>query len=262
MARRTPLPAQVLDPDADPQRAARRRPRATRPYGLRLRVALVEAQPPVERELEVPSTLHLDEVHALLQAVSGWTDSHLHRFTLGESAFAREDEQFLCPYDVQDGEDDGVPASDVRLDEVLREVGDELRYTYDYGDEWQLLLSVLEVLPEPPAVRVVGGQGAAPGEDLGGVWAWNERTDDRDGTPYDPAALARAVSGWERERLLPPPLRELRRQLGGTPGSRPSTGWSTTPSWPRGRSRSTRRPRASCCGRTRGCSTGSATASR
>jgi hypothetical protein len=108
-------------------------------------VELVGAEPEVWRRLELPSTLRLDELHGVLQAVFDWTDSHLHRFSLGEDAWGDEAEHFLCPYDVEDGEDDGVPARDVRLDEALVEAGDRLLYTYDYGDEWNHRLVVESV---------------------------------------------------------------------------------------------------------------------
>lgn len=64
---------------------------------LRLRVDLVGAKPPVWRRVEVPSTLHLDELHGLLQLLLGWTGSHVHRFALGESVWSDDGELFLCP---------------------------------------------------------------------------------------------------------------------------------------------------------------------
>ena len=54
----------------------------------------------------------------MLQAVFGWTDSHLHRFSLDSEARG-DGERYLCRDDVEEGEDHGVPASDVRFDEVL-----------------------------------------------------------------------------------------------------------------------------------------------
>ena len=63
-----------------------------------------------------------------IQAGMGWTDSHLHRFSLG-GVFDRNAEQFLCPFDVEEGEDDdGTPEQDVRLDECLADPGDVLHY--------------------------------------------------------------------------------------------------------------------------------------
>ncbi|MGO8853730.1 IS1096 element passenger TnpR family protein [Mycobacterium sp.] len=47
---------------------------------LRVRVDLAGTKPPVWRRLELASELFLDEVHEIIQAAFGWTDSHLHRF--------------------------------------------------------------------------------------------------------------------------------------------------------------------------------------
>ena len=84
--------------------ARRRRKRARLPFSVTVRVDLVDAKPPVWRRLRLPSTLRLDELHGVLQAVFGWTDGHLHRFSLGDSAWDHDSERFLCPHDVEDGE--------------------------------------------------------------------------------------------------------------------------------------------------------------
>jgi hypothetical protein len=45
-----------------------------------LRITLQEICPPIWRLVQVPDTLRLSRLHDVLQAVIGWTDSHLHRF--------------------------------------------------------------------------------------------------------------------------------------------------------------------------------------
>ena len=141
----------------------------------RIRVDLGHAEPPIWRRLDLRSDLSLDVVHQVLQVAFGWTDSHLHRFSLGGDPFDPAAQLFLCPYDVEEADDDdagGTPASDVRLDETLQEPGDVLHYIYDYGDSWELTLRLEEVLPaspDSPSAVALAGRRAAPPEDSGGA---------------------------------------------------------------------------------------------
>ncbi len=113
----------------------------------------------------------------MLQVAFGWSDSHLHRFALGSSVWDETSEKFLCPFDVEEGEDEGVPASEVRVDEVLTEADDELLYVYDYGDDWELRIRLEAVvdrgLDDEPAL-CTDGRRAAPPEDCGGIYAYDE----------------------------------------------------------------------------------------
>ncbi len=190
----------------------KRRRRAKEPFGVTVRVDLVGAKPPVWRRLVLPSTLRLDQLHGVLQAVFDWTDSHLHRFTLDDEAWG-DGEKYLCPYDVEQGEDDGVPASDVRLDEVLAAPGDVLSYLYDYGDDWHHRLVVEQVGPAVYDVRLLAGHGAAPPEDSGGVWDWDAGV----APPWDLAEAQAALAIWSATRSMPPELRTLQQHLYGTP---------------------------------------------
>ncbi len=118
------------------------------------------------------SDVGLDVFHQVLQAAFGWTDSHLHRFAIGGSPFDRNAELFLCPYDVEEGEDDGTPASEVTLDETLAEPGDVLRYCYDYGDSWDLTIALESIQPvndSAPLAVCIDGRRSAPPEDCGGL---------------------------------------------------------------------------------------------
>jgi hypothetical protein len=153
-------------------RPSRRRPRRADVVTYRVRVDLDGAAPPLWRRLELASDLHLDEVHDVLQAAIGWTDSHLHEFAAGPSRHAPDSERYLCPYSAEDEPDAGVPAHEVRLDEVLVEPGDRLFYTYDFGDDWAhtLRLEAVEArTPDAPRARCTAGRRDGPPEDCGGV---------------------------------------------------------------------------------------------
>ena len=160
------VPEPVSRPDL---RRARRRGVVV----YRVRVHLDDSDPTIWRRLDLRSNLTLDLLHQVLQVAFDWTDSHLHRFSLGGPAFDRNTQLFLCPYDVDNKEwpdDDGLPAAETRLDETLSAPGDVLYYLYDYGDNWELTLRLEEVLPaesDCPAAVVVDGERAAPPEDCG-----------------------------------------------------------------------------------------------
>lgn len=149
-----------------------RRPARDEPAMFRIRVDLDHAEPPIWRRLDLRSDLPLDVVHQVLQVAFDWSDSHLHRFSLGGQPFDQHAQFFLCPFDVEEGEDDGIPASAVRLGETLQDPGDVLHYVYDYGDSWELTLrleAVLPATPDAPSAQVVDGDRAAPPEDSGGI---------------------------------------------------------------------------------------------
>lgn len=159
---------------ARPARPELRRPPRAEVATYRVRVDLDGAAPPIWRVLDLRSDLRLNVVHQVLQTAFDWTDSHLFRFSLGGHPFDMTSQIFLCPFDVDEGEeaDDGaIPAADVRLDETLQEPGDVLQYIYDYGDSWELTLRLEEVLasaPDGPLAIAVDGGRAAPPENSGG----------------------------------------------------------------------------------------------
>jgi hypothetical protein len=154
------------------QRLSLRKPRQKEAAIFRVRVDLEHAKPPIWRRLDVRSDIGLDVFHQVLQIAFGWTDCHLHRFAIGGSPFDENSELFLCPYDVEECEDDGTPTKDATLDETLSTPGDVLRYCYDYGDSWDLRIALESVRPleesVPVAVCIVGRR-AAPPEDSGGL---------------------------------------------------------------------------------------------
>jgi len=153
---------------------SRRHPGRPDVVTYRVRVDLEGTSPPLWRRLELASDLYLDEVHAVIQAAFGWTDSHLHRFGSGPDYYSRDTEYYLCPFEVDEGET-GIPEDDVRLDEVLHDAGGRLFYCYDFGDDWQHVIKLEAVLPRDesaPRATCTGGRRPGPAEDCGGVYGY------------------------------------------------------------------------------------------
>jgi hypothetical protein len=205
-----------------------RSPRRDEVAVLRTRVDLNRAKPAIWRRLDLRSDLTLDVVHQALQDAFGWTDSHLHRFTLSADPWDPDAEQYLCAYDVEqadDGFDDDavtMPEEQVRLDEVLAVPGDVLAYVYDYGDNWDLTLRLERVLPlvdaaGPPAT-CVDGRRAAPPDDSGSIRTADDLAEVLDDPAhFDPdevnTTLARPYYAL-RERGFPPRLLSLLDVIG------------------------------------------------
>lgn len=137
--------------------------------GFRLRIDLLDSDPPIWRRLTVPADITLDRLHHVLQAAMGWTNSHLHRFEGGTSD--GETERYAVALGFMPDEDPderGVP-----LARLLSEPGDSMLYEYDFGDSWEHLVT-LESVEADGGIVCLDGAGACPPEDSGGIWNYNE----------------------------------------------------------------------------------------
>jgi hypothetical protein len=52
-------------------------------FVISVEVHIVDIEPKISRSLELPVKLHFAQLHEVLQAAFGWTDSHLHQFNVG-----------------------------------------------------------------------------------------------------------------------------------------------------------------------------------
>jgi hypothetical protein len=119
-----------------------------------LRIDLLDSDPPIWREVEVPTATTLKQLHAIVQAAMGWEDAHLWEFTIGREAIS------------------GSRAARVTLQDLLRPRVTRLGYTYDMGDCWEHQLTLTKPRPADPALaypRYIVGENPAPPEDCGGI---------------------------------------------------------------------------------------------
>jgi hypothetical protein len=162
------------------------------------------SKPPVWRRVQVRADTTFEMLHQIIQAAFGWTDTHLH-------SFEYEGEQIGVPDPEWDN--DCADEAETTLDEVLLGPKDRVRYTYDFGDNWEHDI-VLEKVMEPAAgdgrPALLTGKGARPFEDCGGPWGYVEL---KDAGGFDPAPFdlelaqrcVRAAGRWNAGVHRPTP---------------------------------------------------------
>ena len=132
-----------------------------------LKITLLGIQPPIWRRILVPSTMRLCCLHDAIQAVFGWTDTHLHHFEKhGEYWGVLDDEDFA-----ELNDETKVPVRKVLMGE-----GDSMTYTYDFGDNWRHKVLLEKILPAGAISRpiCVDGRRRRPPEDVGGPSGYQE----------------------------------------------------------------------------------------
>lgn len=145
-------------------------PRFSQPDDIfQVRVTLVDVEPPIWRRLLVPQGLTLPRLHAVLQVVMGWTNSHLYQFKVGDVCFAEPHEEF---------EPGPIDNRRITLNQIAPRRGLTCIYEYDFGDGWEHLIEVEDELPVETVAgqvpRCVGGTRACPPEDCGGPYGFAE----------------------------------------------------------------------------------------
>ncbi len=132
-----------------------------------LRVTLLGSEPEIWREFHIHSDATLGELHRVLQAVMGWTDSHLHAFRVRRRTYSDP------VFELNDAEDE----HEATVGSTLPGKGAKLTYEYDFGDGWEHAVEVLGLQEAPaggPWAVCTGGARACPPEDVGGVYGYQE----------------------------------------------------------------------------------------
>jgi hypothetical protein len=137
-----------------------------------LKATIIGIEPPIWRRLQAPGTMPLCYLHDALQAVFGWTDSHLHQFE-------KDGKVWSVPEWYEDADDiEVVDEGTTPLSRVLKTEGESMIYEYDFGDDWkhEIVLERILVADSVP-VLCLGGERSSPPEDVGGVHGYEEFLD-------------------------------------------------------------------------------------
>lgn len=134
-----------------------------------LRIDLVDSDPAIWREVELPTSTTLKVLHDVVQATFGWLDQHLWEVRLGDRRYGPPNEDW--------GSAPTLDARTVRLRDVLGSGGTVLEYLYDFGDGWEHRLTFGAARQGDPGIeypRYIAGGHAAPPEDCGGLPGYYE----------------------------------------------------------------------------------------
>ena len=131
-----------------------------------LKATLKGSRPAIWRRFQMPGHISLHRLHLILQAVMGWTNSHLYRFEIGGTQFGEPDPEndfygLMMKNSQRTKLDKAVPDESVRF-----------IYEYDFGDSWEHEVLVERILPAVPGVShpvCLAGKRACPPEDCGGT---------------------------------------------------------------------------------------------
>jgi hypothetical protein len=140
-----------------------KRPSAT----LQLHIELRGSKPKIWRRVLVPEAITLAKLHAVIQAVFGWSGGHLHEFNVGDERFGTPDPEYDEPGSVRS-------ERTTRLANALGSAR-TMNYVYDFGDNWQHRIKVEKTLIPDPGLELplcVAGANATPPDDCGGVYGY------------------------------------------------------------------------------------------
>jgi hypothetical protein len=135
------------------------------PAGLQiyqLKIELLEIQPMIWRRVLVSGSVTLAQLHEVIQASIGWTNSHLHEFIVG--AYSYSDPEFEI--------EDAKSEYRYRLARLAPRVRNTIAYTYDFGDGWEHQIRVENIIENdrryPGRPVCLDGKRHGPPEDCGG----------------------------------------------------------------------------------------------
>jgi hypothetical protein len=137
------------------------------------RIGIEYSEPKVWRKLRVPGYLTLADFHVALQIAFGWTDSHLHSFTVGSTDYLPALEIGMELYE----DSDGLCEDNYCLDDLGLKEKQSFLYTYDFGDTWRHKITVSKIIPfqeDEGSPLCLGGACACPLEDSGGPDGYTE----------------------------------------------------------------------------------------
>jgi hypothetical protein len=113
----------------------------------------VLSTPPVERTIAIREDQTLEQLHEALRLAFGWADPHLYAFWLDGEFWSQTSEMaYYAPFELEEGQ----RSARTPLAELGLQKGKNIAYLFDFGDEWRLMLKLVD------AWEADEGEGAYP----------------------------------------------------------------------------------------------------
>lgn len=140
---------------------------------FQFKCTLLDTKPPVWRRLQVPESYTFYDLHVAIQDAMNWLDYHLHCFKIPGIGTSENIAHIECPWgEPWEMDPNWLFTTEVPLKDYLKKSTDRAIYNYDYGDNWQISVTLEKILPKTKNAAYpvcIGGKLAAPPEDCGSI---------------------------------------------------------------------------------------------
>ncbi len=140
------------------------------------KISLLDIKPLIWRRIQVPENYTFWDLHVAIQSAMGWSDSHLHQFTLIDP-ITKERILVGQPETEYPTQFKTLVENKIDIAKWFSPGRKNAGYEYDFGDGWLHKVTFEKLLPREKDVkypRCLGGARACPPEDCGGPWGYQE----------------------------------------------------------------------------------------
>jgi len=134
-----------------------------------LRIDLDGTRPPIWRRVLVPAYITFGDLNVVVESAMGWGGYHLHMFTAAGWYIGAPDPN------IPGGMDDILDEDLELVSDYLTELGDRVKFEYDFGDGWMHTIKLEKITAPDPKQHYpvcIKGRRACPPDDVGGTWGY------------------------------------------------------------------------------------------
>ena len=175
---------------------------------LQFKIELKRIEPLIWRRIQVPADYNFWDLHVAIQDAMGWSDSHLHYFTIKGKSKRNARDIGIPDFYYIDEDLEVWPGWEIPVVEYFNDLGVEANYLYDYGDYWEHFVQLEGYIynnrrTKPPFC--VGGERACPPEDCGGVDGYYKLLEILSNPKHDEYEEMKIWAGkdWDPEKFDP-----------------------------------------------------------
>jgi hypothetical protein len=153
------------------------------PSSLKLKLYIEGIKPLIWRRIIIDNSLMFEDLHSTIQLIMSWEDYHLHEFILPREVKIRKksEENYMAVDNMFDQQTDKfLDESLIPLGAFLTKKKQKIDYIYDFGDNWNVGITVEDVIlkkPEDKMIVCLDGKRSGPPEDSGGSWGYMDALD-------------------------------------------------------------------------------------
>ena len=118
---------------------------------------------PVVRTIAIREDQTLEQLHEALRLAFGWADAHLYSFWMSGTFWDRDADEYTAPFELEE-RGDRARSARIPVGELGLRKGKTIAYVFDFGDEWRLLLKVVDSweVGDESYPMLVEAEGVAP----------------------------------------------------------------------------------------------------